>query len=327
MRKIIIDTDYCTDQGDFGAIACLMTAHKLGLVEIIGFIISTSYSNSAYALDAQRKWWGLPQLPIGQWGGTAIDGSPGSSADWVNRVSAFGYDLNAGQILDSTVAYRTMLSSVSGKVEIVTIGYLNALSALLDSSADGISSMTGADLVSAKVKKVFSMAGQYPSGPSEWNMRGGESARSDICTASNNVAVNCPVSVVWTGYEIASTGDSDTLVGGTFGRNTSTDMVASAYSEYTSGRPCWDETACYAAIWNCADIALTYGSQTVNTTTGVNTWTTSTSGKDAYVEMSVPKLWIKDRLNKLISATVTDNPILASWGTAPGITTINGGAV
>lgn len=326
MRKVIIDTDYCSDVGDFGGVSCAMTAHRLGLIEIIGAVVNTSYPNSPYAVDAQRKWWGLPQLPIGQWTGTAIEDSPNPSwTAWVNRVAAFGYDLTSGQILDSTVAYRTLLAGVSGKVDISAMGYLNAFSALLDSPADGISGMTGQELVAAKVRKVFCMAGQYPSGPAEWNMRGGETARADLCTASNNVATNCPVPVIWFGYELASTGDTDTFVGGTFGRNTSTDMVAAAYQSYTTGRPCWDELENWAAIWDCADFTLIRGSQTVNTTTGVNTWTSSPSGKDAYAERAVQTLWMKDRMNRFISAMVTDSPILTSWGGAPGITRIDGG--
>lgn len=325
MRKVIIDTDYCTDPGDFGGVACALTAHKLGLIDVIGFVVNTSFTTTPYAIDAQRKWWGLPQLPVGKWNGSSIDGTPGASADWVGRVAAFGYDLTSGQILDSTVAYRTLLAGVSGKVDISAMGYLNTLSALLDSPADGISGMTGQELVAAKVRKVFCMAGQYPSGPAEWNMRGGGTARADLCTASNNVATNCPVPVIWFGYELASTGDTDTFVGGTFGRNTSTDMVAAAYQSYTTGRPCWDELENWAAIWDCADFTLIRGSQTVNTTTGVNTWTSSPSGKDAYAERAVQTLWMQDRMNRFISATVTDSPILTSWGGAPGITRIDGG--
>jgi len=325
-RKIIIDTDYCTDVGDFGGLAVSLTAHRLGLIDIIGLIVCTSYAKAPYAVDAQRKWWGLPQLPIGKWNGSSVDATYQSYTAWVDRVWEFPFDVTAGQILDSTVMYRTLLSTATEKVDIATMGYLNALSALLNSPADGISPLTGTELVAAKVRKVFCMAGQYPSGTAEWNMRGGATARADISTASNNVAVNCPVPVVWVGFEIASMGDTGTWAGGTFGRNTSTDMTASAYQSYTSGRPCWDEMENYAAIWDCADLDLTHGSQTVNTTTGVNTWTSNPSAKDAYVSKRVSNAWIKARMNQFISATVTDNPILASWGSAPGIMRIDGGA-
>lgn len=323
-KKIIVDTDYCTDPGDAGALGLLFTAQKLGLIEVIGIVAGVSYTNTPYAIDAQRKWWGLDPIPIAQWTGTAIDASPGASATWVGRVDNFSYDLTSGDILDSTVAYRTWLAEQTDPVDVITIGYLQSFSALLSSSADGISALSGSDLIAAKVRKVWSMAGAYPSGSAEWNMKGGASAQGFICTASNNVATNCPAPVRWIGFEIVTDGNSDTYAGGTFGRNTSTDLMAAAYSDYSTGRPAWDEHCAFACVYEGADINWTHGTQTVNTTTGANTWTSSTSGKDAYATKAVTSTIFKARMNALIGVDVTANPILSSWGSAAGMLQIQG---
>lgn len=325
-KKIIIDTDYCTDPGDAGALGVLFTAHRLGMIEIIGIVVGVSYSLSPYAVDAQRKWWGLDPIPIAKWNGTTIDGTPGAAANWIARVDNFPYDLTAGQILDSTVAFRTWLAGETDRVDIVVLGYLQCLSALLSSAADGIDARNGVDLVAAKVGKVWAMAGQYPSGPSEWNMRGGATALGFICTASNNVASNCPVPVRWIGFEVVIDGNTDTYAGGTFGRNTSTDLIAAAYADHSTGRPAWDEYCAFCAVYEGADFTWTYGSQTVNTTTGVNNWTSSTSGKDAFATRIATHLSFKARLNQLISADVSADPILSSWGSADGILQIRGKA-
>lgn len=320
-KQIIIDTDYCTDPGDAGALAFLFTAHRLGLIEIIGIVVGVSYSLSPYAVDAQRKWWGLAPIPIAKWNGTAIDASPGSLAAWVGRVDNFPYDLTAGDILDSTVAYRTWLAGQTDPVDIVVVGYLQSLSALLTSSADGIDARNGVDLVAAKVGKVWSMAGQYPSGPAEWNMKG-------VPTASNNVATTCPVPVRWIGFEVVAEGNTDSYAGGTFGRNTSTDLLAAAYAAPADvgGRPSWDEYAAFCCVYEGADFTWTHGSQTVNTTTGVNTWTSSPSGKDAFATRIASHLTFKARINQLIGADVLADPILSSWGSADGILQIRGKA-
>lgn len=325
-KKIIIDTDYCTDPGDGGGLSLLFTAQRLGMIEIVGIVAGVSYSLSPYAIDAHRKWWGLPPIPIAQWRGTAIDASPGAAAAWVGRVAGFPYDLTAGQILDSTVAYRTWLAAQTEPVDVVALGYLQCLSALMDSAADGIDGRNGVGLVAAKVRKVWTMAGQYPTGPSEWNMRGGATALGWVCTASNNVAVNCPVPVRWIGYELAVFGDTNTYSGGTYGRNTTTDLIGALYKDHTTGRPAWDEHPAFAALYEGADLSWSYGSQTVNTTTGVNTWTYSTGGKDAFATKVASSLSFKARMNTLIDVNVTANPILSSWGSADGILQIQGQA-
>ena len=61
--------------------------------------------------------------------------------------------------------WRTALAAADdGSVEIITIGFLNSIYEVLISPADGISSMTGLELVTAKVSKMWSMGGDWATG-------------------------------------------------------------------------------------------------------------------------------------------------------------------
>ena len=314
MKKVIFDTDFATDVGDLGAFACVLSAHRVGWFDLIGVIVDASYTYSPGAVSATAKWWQVNGLTLGCWKGTSIDGT--ISNMWCKAIydnfDRDGVGL-ASTVTDSTVAYRTMLAAQEdASVDIIAVGYLNALSDLLDSTADGISSLTGSQLVSAKVRTLWVMGGNYPGGAAEWNFIGGATPIASICTATNNICSNWPTPIRFAGYELGTI-----TAGGTFGRAT-TDLVSMGYTTHgsTSGRTAWDEMAVLACIQEGADFALTHGSQTVNTTTGAQTWTASESGKDAYLSKSIDDAALQSKLNALIGATVTNSPLISSWGSA-----------
>lgn len=311
VKQVIIDADYSTDVGDFGGVAIACAAHRLGWIDVIGFIANASYAYTPGAISAQAQWWGLSGQTYGAWKGYTIDGSA-PTLDWIKAIyDNFPHSVGlADTITDSTVAYRTMLAGCAdGSVEIVGLGYTNTLAALLNSEADGISALNGHDLIAAKVKALWLMGGQYPSGPAEWNFKGGATAVSAICAASNDICTNWPSPIRFVGFELG-----DFTAGGTFGRPV-TDMVSKAYTVagHTSGRTAWDEQAVLACVQDGADFAYVRGSQTVNTTTGGNTWTNSPTGKDAYLTRTVPTAALQGKLNALIAADVTATPLLPSW--------------
>lgn len=322
-QNVIIDADFSTDVGDLGAIAMSCAAHRIGLINIIGFVIDTSYDYAPGAARAVAQYFGLSGQSYGAWKGTAIDATV-SAPLWCKGIydnfSHSGVGL-ASTVDDSTVAYRTMLAAQpDGSVDIVALGFLNALSALLDSVADGISPLSGADLIEAKVRRLFIMGGDYAGGGAEWNFKGGASPRSDITNATANVCSNWPSPLRFVGFESGTF-----TVGGTFGRNTTTDLIAYGYNTagYAIGRTGWDELAMLACIQECADFTQTFGANSVNTTTGVNTWT-GTSGKDAFLTKATPDLRLQTRINTYIGADASADPFFTSWG-SEGFLRIVGG--
>mgnify|MGYP000104858396 CR=1 FL=1 len=317
IRNLIVDTDYNTDVGDVGAVSVALSAHRIGWVNLLGFIVNTSYSKVPGAVNAHATWWGLSSgLVYGCWKGFSHEATAPS-----NNVPGYLYDNFphalglANTVTDSTVAYRTMLASArDGSVDICSIGFMMCLSALLDSPADSISSLTGAQLVAAKVGTLYVMGGVYPSG-SEYNFMGASYSIANVCATTANVCSNWPTPIRYIGFELGTF-----TAGGTFGRPT-TDFVSAAYttSTSTSGNTAWDEQCILAAIQNCSDFSLTYGSNAVNSSTGANVFSASASGKDAFLRRTVPDAQMQAKLNKLISVTVTSNPILSSWDGAPGL--------
>jgi hypothetical protein len=72
------------------------------------------------------------------------------------------------------------------------------------------------------------------------------------------------------------------------------------------------------------DFSLVLGSQTIDTNTGVNTWTNSTGAKDAYLIKSVPDSWLASRMDALTNVNFAGSPFASNWGTAPTILNIKG---
>ena len=57
---------------------------------------------------------------------------------------------------------RTLSGAQNGSITIVSIGFFDNLSALLDSEPDSYSNLTGKELITAKVKELVIMGGDYP---------------------------------------------------------------------------------------------------------------------------------------------------------------------
>lgn len=315
VQNVIIDTDAATDVGDIGAITLLLVAHKLGMINILGFVIDTSASKVPGSVDACATWWGVSGLTYGAWKGAAIDSS--NVAFTTDLYDNFPHSVGlASSVQDSTIAYRTMLAAVpDGSVDIITIGYLNALSAMRQSTADGISGLTGQQLIAAKVRRVWTMGGQYPSGTGEWNFRGGAAAVPAITAATDDIAQNLPVPWYLTGFETGTF-----VTGGTSGR-ASTDILFHAYTSagFTSGRTAWDEQCALQCVQNGTDFIYTRGTNAINTTTGGNTFTAGSSGSHYYAAKGVTDAWLQARINALIGADKTASPVLSSWGSAPSL--------
>jgi hypothetical protein len=257
VQSVIIDTDFSTDVGDFGGVNLACIAHKLGYINLLGVIVCTTATKTVGAACAVAEWWGITGLQYGVWKGYAVDAANSAFVtDLYDNFPHAAIGLSA-TVQDSTVAYRTLLASAAdGSVDIVTIGYGQTLSALRQSVADGISPLTGQQLISAKVRRVWTMGGQYP-GPNgaEWNFKGGLVADTNITTAWADIATSLPVPWYLVGFEAGTF-----TAGGTSGK-APTDIGYHAYTAagYTSGRTAWDELPVLMCIQNGTDFVFTRG--------------------------------------------------------------------
>ncbi|KFY08669.1 hypothetical protein V492_06026 [Pseudogymnoascus sp. VKM F-4246] len=92
---------------------------------------------------------------------------------WSGGTLPWGH---AEEAWDPVLLYRKLLSEAEdGSVTIASIGFLDSLSGLLNSTADSYSILNGRDLVARKVAELVIMGGGYPSGYS-WNFWGSNSS-------------------------------------------------------------------------------------------------------------------------------------------------------
>jgi hypothetical protein len=170
-------------------------------------------------------------------------------------------------------------------VVFVAIGPLNNLANLLTSTADSYSTLTGRDLVAAKVKSLSDMGGGYPSG-SEWNLQ-------QNAAAAQYVFDNWPTPIMCSGAEIGN----NVMSGSLLSSNTPSDNpIRRAYEDYVGvgkSRNSWDLTAMLYAVrglsnyWNSS----ASGCNQVGSN-GANSWRSSPDKGQSYLiaRMNTPQL-------------------------------------
>jgi purine nucleosidase len=304
---IIWDTDWYTDVDDAVDARGLLYLEKLGYFDIVAAIVDTAAANGAPSLDGFFRSEAGRAITIGQV-------SPDLASDLVaggpfqaNMLAATKpLASNASLYPDSTTVYRTALANTNGTVDIVAVGYMHALQALLQSPADSISPLTGQQLVQAKVGRIWMAAGQWPSG-TENNFSRTTTAKA-AATYVITTLTSLATPITFLGYEV---GVSVSVGANLFGDAPSSDLLLKALVDHgsTSGRPAWGPLmTLMAAIGSpsAAGYTTVQGTAAVDAN-GANTFTTSASGPHQYV--------VKAQSDSVYSAAV--NQMLVSGHQSP----------
>lgn len=308
---VILDTDFSSDVDDLGDVALACAMHRLGAIDLLCVSCDTSADKSPGAISATLKWWGVTSPQIGTWKGAAFD--PGSSGNKLWRDYIYDtYDRNgvglAATVEDGiTTMRRALAARIRKDAVIITTGPLNALQALMNSTADSVSGMTGMELLSAKCKAMYAVVGIFPNG-SEWNAQ-------QHPTSANDVAANWPTTLFWVGIEL---GDN-VRTGGPLLSKPTNDLMRRGFSyapASNSTRPAWGQLGVMAAAQANADFGLVRGKAAFNASTGANTWTNSSSGSHYYLTKTFGNGHYANRLNKWICADVAASPLLPDWSQA-----------
>jgi inosine-uridine nucleoside N-ribohydrolase len=162
-----------------------------------------------------------------------------------NRYAAPYVDLDGREAPDAVSVLRRVLAAQSnGSVVMVVVGFSTNLARLLDSAPDAFSPLRGAPLAAQKVRLLSAMAGRFPSGDPEYNVK------TDIPSA-RKVFEEWPSPIVFSGFEIgnalkfpATSIENDFSWVGDH-------PVAEAYRNYMRmpyDRPTWDLTAALYAV-------------------------------------------------------------------------------
>lgn len=299
--KIIFDSDMNTDCDDAGALAIVHALQKLGECELIACGVSVSAADPVNAMDAINTWYGRGSIPIGRYTGSEIQGT---SSAWTTYLKAnLPNDIGDGAAApDAVDVYRQALADAAdGSVIIVQVGFTTNLAELLNSAADGISGLTGTELIDAKVSRLVIMGGKYNrTGQTvSYNFEGDPARSSDV-------VANWPTPICFVGDE----NGNDVQSGGSLDDNTPAENpVRVAYAQHGSpnGRASWDLIAALYGVRGSAPLGSPLfreipGSNSVHSSTGVNTWTPSISGGQRRLCQEKTKSQHETILNALLDA-------------------------
>lgn len=287
-----------TDVDDVTGARVISRAAVHDRCNLLAFGINTDYGslNAPRAIDGFFKTDGVPDMPIAvpKTSYRPSGADPVYQATMKNRTAGLWDPSRVYE--DAVTVYRRVLANATRLVDFLAIGYLNNLQELLQSPADGISSLTGLELVTAKVRQLFIMGGQFPSGTSNNFDRDATAIAS-----AQYVTGNWPTQIVYSGHEMGT----GILTGGNLNGQASTDLLAQALVDYgvnSTGRDSWDPMCAMLAVdgvTSDSGYRFVRGSCTV-AGDGSNTWTDNPAGKDLYAIKTQANSYYQNRINRYI---------------------------
>ncbi len=293
MRKFILGTDWWDDCDDAVAIRLLARAHKAKEITLLAIVINACMEHSVTSLDGFLNSDEVYDIPI------AIDLDAtdfGGDPPYQKRLSLFAkkYYSNA-DAEDAVKLYRKILANTDSQIELIEIGYPQALTALLQSKADDISELDGVELLKNKVSKVWMMAGKWDENPKiENNFARNERSR----VAANIFCDICPVPITFLGWEVGAS----VITGGNLDKNDPLYLVLCDHGS-SDGRSSWDPMLCLLALIGNeekAGYSVVHGKGSVDATTGENSFVSDPNGLHSYVVKEKEDSYYADAINKLI---------------------------
>ena len=206
LRNFILGTDWWTDCDDAVALRILARAHASGMVRLLGVVINACMELSVASLDAYLTAEGLSGIPL------ALDREAtdfGGNPPYQRRLSKLPHMRENADGENPVTLYRRLIVSAERPVDILEIGYPQALAAFLASPADEISPLSGVELVSQNRSRLWMMAGKWDENPGREN-NFVRNARSRAGGAI--LCEKCPVPITFLGWEIGFDVDRKSVV-------------------------------------------------------------------------------------------------------------------
>jgi inosine-uridine nucleoside N-ribohydrolase len=302
--NLILDTDLGPDYDDVGAMALMHALADSGLVNILATLASNKDERVVPCIEVLNYYFNRPAIPVGapkSEGGVSL--TTWHKDKWTDFLpSAYAHKTaKTSDAPDAVKVYRRILSEQEdSSVTICTLGFFTNLKDLLLSQGDEYSPLSGKELVDKKVKRLVSMAAQFPEGR-EFNVY------CDI-PASEVVIGEWPTEVVFSGFEIGEV----VLTGKqTAQMPVSNSPVKDAYEMCLKegdfdGRNSWDQTAVLVAIKGYEPYYSTEKGRVYVDNNGANTWSPSENGKHIRLIEQMPP----DRVASLIESYMMHQPVI-----------------
>jgi inosine-uridine nucleoside N-ribohydrolase len=242
---ITIDTDIFSSVDDVGALATAFGLQVKGEAKVIAIGINTRTSRSEVQTSqwkcaaAIAQFYNAGDVPIGS--SMPDHGTGISTPDWAGPCAQRASASTPEPGTAVNVYRRALVAQPDNSVVMVSTGYLGNLSALLNSPADSISSLSGHDLIAQKVKKLVIMGGGYPSHTTENNLAGDPAA-------AQNVSANWPTKIVWAGYEVGDAVHTGQTISSVHPTTSPVRIAFEAFIPAGNWYFSYDETAVYEAV-------------------------------------------------------------------------------
>jgi purine nucleosidase len=284
--RVIFDTDMGNDVDDALALAILHALETRGEAKLLAVTITKDNPYAATFVDLMDTFYRRGEIPIGMVkNGKTPNDSPmiRVPSERRNPDGSFVYPrrMASGAAPDAVAVLRqTLAREEDASVVIVQVGFSTNLARLLDSRADQISPLSGAQLAAQKVRLLVAMAGHFPPDQPEYNVV------TDIPSAQK-VFSEWPSPVVFSGFEI---GNALLFPARSIEHDFSwvrDHPVVDAYRNYMRmpyDRPSWDLTAALYAVRPEASYFTLSPNGTVRVDEKGNTlFTPSPEGKHRYM--------------------------------------------
>ena len=232
-KKIIFETDMCTDVDDVGALAVLHALADNGEAEILAISYNEVHPSGAGTICAINTWYNRGDIPIGIYKGNLA--SPDESSYLDGIAANFPHDLPTVPTPSSLELYLQLLSEQpDNSVTIISVGFLNNLYDLLKANPN---------LVAQKVTELVVMAGLVDD---PYN-----TVRHDLVNKSEYVIRNWPTPLVisqygesvYTGAKLAETPDENPVREAYYRR----------FNGQYRGRSSWDQIAVLYGVRGLGD--------------------------------------------------------------------------
>lgn len=239
---VIYDTDMGNDIDDALALAVLHALQTRGEARLVAVTITKDNPWAAAYVDLVNTFYGRGNIPVGVVAnGVTPDDSPyirmPAQAREADGSPTYPRRLRDGREAPEAVTLlrRVLSEQADGSVVIVQVGFSTNLSRLL---------ATDRDLIARKVKLLSVMAGQFPSGGPEYNVK------MDL-PAAKKLFAEWPTPIVASGFEI---GEAIRYPAVSIDRDfayVEHHPIAEAYRLYMKmpyDRQAWDPTAALYAV-------------------------------------------------------------------------------
>ncbi len=296
-RTVLVGTDWWTDCDDVVAMRVLLWAERQGFVKLAAVGINACMEHSVASLDAFLTAEGSPGVRLGiDRKADDFGGRPPYQANMLAYPHARGSN-DAAE--DAVRLYRRCLAEAEERLDMVEIGYPQVLAELLDSEGDDLSPSTGLELVQAKVRKLWMMAGNWEDESCGLENNFARNARSR--KAGSEVCKRWPTPITFLGWETAS----DILTGGTIA--SPEDPVARALRDHGSpnGRSSWDPMLVLLACVGDEEAAgykVVKGRAFVDAVTGANSFIPDPQGPHGYVVKTKPDAYYQAAIDRIVES-------------------------